>query len=94
MQRTKELMKECGYKKVIIDDSNAIKVELVDGNKYNIYDGDDNIDMNEPHSEEYDDNGDDDAEKEDKDEKTNERQQQQKRSRQQQPKRKHKKIRE
>src|ERR1700722_5375214 len=92
MQRTKKLMKECGCRKVIIDDSNAIKVELDSGDKYNIYDGDDNIDMNDPHFEESDDNDDDDAEKEDKDEKINERQQQ-KRPKRNQPKREHKKFR-
>jgi len=85
-------MKECGCRKVIIDDSNAIKVELDSGDKYNIYDGDDNIDMNDPHFEESDDNDDDDAEKEDKDEKINERQQQ-KRPKRNQPKREHKKFR-
>ena len=67
-------MKECECRKVIIDDTNAIEVELVNGYKYDIYDGDDNFDMNDPYFEKCDDN--DNAEKEGKDEKINKRQQQ------------------
>ena len=42
MLKTKKLMKDCGCKKVILDDSNTIKVELFDGNKYDLFITDDN----------------------------------------------------
>ncbi|RIA79448.1 hypothetical protein C1645_840662 [Glomus cerebriforme] len=51
-------MKECGYRKILIDDSSTVKVETINGNRYSIFtdEGEDNNDMNESSFEEFDDN--------------------------------------
>ncbi|RIA81182.1 hypothetical protein C1645_881743 [Glomus cerebriforme] len=75
--KTKSLMKEYGYRKILIDDSSTVKVETINGNRYSIFtdEGKDNNDMNESSFEEFDDdyeyNFNDDYDDDEEEKKTN-----------------------